>query len=1069
MPAGGARGLATVPRPRLTALLAAARQRRATLVVAGPGYGKTTALEEVAATGPSRWVRLRPADAQAESLAARIADALGESPSPERSAIAAATGADDRQILAERRAALLCELAEALEDDLLLVIDGLECIGDDDAASHLLRVLSLEAPASLHLVLSGRHLPDLGLGGAQGRGELLEITARDLSFTAGETAELVRLRLAGASSDLAQECWSLTEGWPAALQLLLDRLERLDPGDRSRELGRLRHGRGQLWKAFAQQLVAGEDPLARRVLSVASLAPRVDVRLLEGVAVRAAADDLESLQERGLLVEAGAPGFYRLSPVLAGAVAGHEGPGGRDTLREQVARWLEDHSRLGDALECRAEAAAEVARPFLTRCGPALVLAGAAARLIDVLRRHGTGGDPRLDAVLAEALQAVGDWDAAIDLFSRVERSTGASGLPAGVAWRYGWLLYLRGQTGASAATLTSAHDPALTGADDAMVSASLSTTLWSQGQADAADELARTALRQAGASGDSCALAAAHVSLALAAASRGERERNEQEYRLALAAARDGGDRVQLARIHANLSSRALESGSYTRAITEAELALETGAGHRFFTALALTNKAEAHLRLGQLDDARAAAGGAAAIYDALGSLHASIPHVIDGELYRQRGDLVRARGSFERARALAEECDDAHTLVFALAGLARVLAEEDVAAARAMAADAVARASGLERAAALCAAAEVELRAGDGAAAGRLARQAETQARATDDRAALAESLELQGAARVPGDDGRLRSAIDLWDDVGNPIGAARARLALAQLIGDPQPAQAAQQELVALGVAPDIGVPGLLAASRGSGREVAIVALGRFAVLQAGEPVPMAAWQSRKARDLLKLLVARRGHPITREAAAEAMWPGEHPEPLGNRLSVALSTIRRVLDPARRHPPDHYLVADTRTIALRLDHVDVDLTEFLQVADEAIDLMTKGERAAAAAPLRRARQIYAGDFLEEDLYEEWAVEAREEARSRLVTVLRLLARLAADQGDDESAGQYLGQLLEREPYDEDAWLALIAGQLRLRRHGEARRRYAAYARRMGELDVVPVALADAASWRP
>ena len=115
-----------------------------------------------------------------------------------------------------------------------------------------------------------------------------------------------------------------------------------------------------------------------------------------------------------------------------------------------------------------------------------------------------------------------------------------------------------------------------------------------------------------------------------------------------------------------------------------------------------------------------------------------------------------MRARGSFERARAVAEECDDAHTLVFALAGLARVLAEEDVAAARRLAADGVARASGLERAAALCAAAEVELRAGDGAAAQRLAQQAEAQARATDDRAALAESLELQGAARVPGDAG-------------------------------------------------------------------------------------------------------------------------------------------------------------------------------------------------------------------------------------------------------------------------------------------------------------------------
>jgi hypothetical protein len=272
------------------------------------------------------------------------------------------------------------------------------------------------------------------------------------------------------------------------------------------------------------------------------------------------------------------------------------------------------------------------------------------------------------------------------------------------------------------------------------MVSAWLSTILWSQGRAQQAAELAATALRQGGASGDACALAAAHVSVALAAASLGERERNEQEYRLALAAARDGRDLVQQARIHANLSSRALENGEYRLAITEAELALDTGAGHRFFVALAMTNKAEAHLRLGQLDDARAAAADATSIYEALGSLHASIPHVIFGELYRQRGDMVRARNSFERARALAAEADDAHTVASALFGLARVLAAEDIETARSVAAEAVATASSLERAAALCAAAEVELRGANAAAADDFARQAEKQARATGDRAALA-----------------------------------------------------------------------------------------------------------------------------------------------------------------------------------------------------------------------------------------------------------------------------------------------------------------------------------------
>lgn len=93
-------------------------------MVAGAGYGKTTALTEITSPATSRWVQLRPADAQAESLSARIAAALGESPSPDGSGIAAATGSDDRTGLAERRAAQLCELAEAAPDSLLLVLDG---------------------------------------------------------------------------------------------------------------------------------------------------------------------------------------------------------------------------------------------------------------------------------------------------------------------------------------------------------------------------------------------------------------------------------------------------------------------------------------------------------------------------------------------------------------------------------------------------------------------------------------------------------------------------------------------------------------------------------------------------------------------------------------------------------------------------------------------------------------------------------------------------------------------------------------------------------------------------------
>ena len=59
----------------------------------------------------------------------------------------------------------------------------------------------------------------------------------------------------------------------------------------------------------------------------------------------------------------------------------------------------------------------------------------------------------------------------------------------------------------------------------------------------------------------------------------------------------------------------------------------------------------------------------------------------------------------------------------------------------------------------------------------------------------------------------------------------------------------------------------------------------------------------WKSRKARDLLKILVLRRGSPATRDELAELLWPDDAGDASGNRLSVAVSILRAVLDPESR----------------------------------------------------------------------------------------------------------------------------------------------------------------------
>jgi DNA-binding SARP family transcriptional activator len=760
-----------------------------------------------------------------------------------------------------------------------------------------------------------------------------------------------------------------------------------------------------------------------------------------------------------------------MSPVLAEVVAQRLDPAETEGLRDRVAGSLEPAGRLAEALDCRLGGDGAATLALLERRGHELVAQGYGARVAAVLTSPPMTRTAALDGILGEALQSTGDWDGAIDRFARVRQTIADGRLPAATAWRYGALLYLRGESDEAEAVLDTANLDGAASADRALVSAWLSSTLWSRGDTERSAGAATVALGLGAEDDVPAALAAAHVAAALVAASAGDRRSNERHYRAALTAAQHAGDSVQLTRIRANLSSRALEESDYRLAIVEADRALSVGSGHRFFVALAMCNRAEALLCLGEVDEARATLLEVIETYSALGSLVVCAPQCLLGVIDRERGDLARARVSFERAVQLAEQADDAHTLVFALAGLAKTLCQDDPEAASALVGRAIAMASSLERAPALCAAATVHLWAGDPGAAGRVAADAEAEARRTADRASLAEALALRGIAERPASVALLEAAVELWEEVGNPIGRQRAALALAVCRGNHEAVVGLREELAGRGVTPDLGPPqdGTSLERPTSGAELVITTLGRFTVQRHGARLPTNAWQSRKARDLLKLLVGRRGRSIAREAAAEALWPGEPPGPLANRLSVALSTLRKVLDPERAHPADHFVASDGQTLALRLVNVNVDVVGFLEAASGAVALASDGGPAGAETELRAAEALYTGDFLEEDLYEDWAVDCREAARAASLEISRLLARGATERDDDETASRHLRRLLERDPYDEDAWIALVGAQSRLRRYGEARRQHAIYVRRMGELGSEPVALAQTVDARP
>ena len=1094
----------TVPRPRLERLLDEGAARRLTTVVADAGSGKSTLLAAWAGRRRCAWYTVTPADRSLHVLAAGLLDALslwipgivadvgelGES----------GQGPDASAEEGRRAQAMAAALADAvrrrLARDLVLVLDDVQELARTDASTRLVESLCRQAPPLLHVVLASRHDPPFAIERLRAQGQVLTIGGAALAFTPDETLAALGSALDDGAAGIAAELHEATGGWPAAVRLAAEALRHVAPESRATALRRLVRPGGQIFDFLAEEAIAGEPAWVRRLIAVVAPFERFSPGLCDALGLRDAAATLAALERRGLFVQSMGDGeWYVLHPLVRQYAADRLAPD-RTTLRRlrrQAAAWLaasgDEPGALGLIVATGDRRA--IAR-FLEERGPALLAAEAVEALIAGAERlHPADRSPAIDQLEGEARQVRGDWEGALACF---RRSTAGNGpIPAAIAWRMGLIFHLRGeldealavyergvlepQSGRRRSTVSRASpaspappvEPVDGRPDRARLRAWWASALWLRGDRERCRELAMAALADATESGDHRALAATHTVLAMLAALDGDRRANDAQYLRALDHAERAGDVLQQIRIRANRGSRFVEEGYYGEAVEELDIAIRLSdlAGFAAFRALALSNRGEALRRMGRFDEAIADLEAARAIYQRLESRLVSYPLGHLGDIYRLRGDGALARSCYEEAIAVAESGADLQGLVPALAGLARTLAADDPDRAAVLAARAVAAGPVLAHVGALVAAGWVALATGDAEAARRAASDAATTARGRRDRAGLAESIELEVAASPDGQRAteRLAEALAIWRDVRNVLGVARVQWALARL-GEGAAARALAEEATlgfrAVGARPPAewpSPPEVAAPAAGDDhRPLEIRTLGGFEVVRAGQPVRLGEWRSKKARDLLKILVGRRGARVPRDQLLELLWPDEDPARSSRRLSVALSTVRAVLDPDRRQQPHHHLGADRTAVWLVRDRAAIDVEDFLDAANAGLALAAAGRAGEALTELTAAEAAYRGDVFPEDIYEEWSAALREEARSGYIRVGHALAAMASSAGDAERAAALLRRILERDAYDERAHLDLAAALVAAGRHGEARRAYQAYLARMEELEVEP-----------
>jgi LuxR family maltose regulon positive regulatory protein len=346
-----------VPRRALLSVLRSG-SCRLTLVVAPPGFGKTTLLAEWAGVEeePHRsavaWLSVDEHDNDPARFFHYMLEALRRE-EPELGGRALAALRVPGAALPEVVLPLLLNDQARLDRELVLVIDDYHLITNPEIHEALTYLIE-RSPPNFRLVLATREDPPLPLGRMRARGELSELRAAELRFSDEETATFLTgaLDLELSAGDVTR-LQARTEGWPAALYLAALSLRgRPDP---SSAIERFAGDDRYLVDYLATEVLARQPSELRSFLLHTSILERFCGSLCDAVADRRGSAALLAELERSnlLLVQLDSKREWYRYHHLFGELLQHElaatNPDAIAALHRRASTWYRDAGLIVDA------------------------------------------------------------------------------------------------------------------------------------------------------------------------------------------------------------------------------------------------------------------------------------------------------------------------------------------------------------------------------------------------------------------------------------------------------------------------------------------------------------------------------------------------------------------------------------------------------------------------------------------------------------------------------------------------------------------------------------------------
>lgn len=224
---------------------------------------------------------------------------------------------------------------------------------------------------------------------------------------------------------------------------------------------------------------------------------------------------------------------------------------------------------------------------------------------------------------------------------------------------------------------------------------------------------------------------------------------------------------------------------------------------------------------------------------------------------------------------------------------------------------------------------------------------------------------------------------------------------------------------------------------------------------------DSVPIQEWRSRKARSLLGLLLELPGRTAPKDVLMEALWPDCEPSLANNNLKSTARTLRQTLSSvADMDKAFSWLLFHDGHYTINPDGAlwtDVDQFEYHWHVGRKLE--KEGLLPEAMREYETAEALYHGDYLEDNLYEEWTSLRREALKDVYLSILLRLADRAIQQAEYETCIDYCQKILLRDRCREDAYQRLMSCHSRLGQRSRAISWYHICEKTMKEeLDVCP-----------